>query len=52
MTADVRWQQRFSNFCRALEQLESFFEPPALNEREKQGLIRRSNTALNWVGTR
>ena len=40
MTADVRWQQRFSNFCRALEQLDSFFEPPALNEREHQGLIK------------
>ena len=40
MNADVRWQQRFSNFCRALEQLDSFFEPPALNEREQQGLIK------------
>ena len=40
MTADVRWQQRFSNYCSALEQLETFFEPPALNEREKQGLIK------------
>ena len=40
MTADVRWQQRFSNYCSALEQLETFFEHPALNEREKQGLIK------------
>jgi nucleotidyltransferase substrate binding protein (TIGR01987 family) len=40
MEADVRWQQRFSNYCRALEQLEGFFEPPALNEREEQGLIK------------
>lgn len=40
MTADVRWQQRFSNFCRALEQLEGFFTPPSLNEREQQGLIK------------
>jgi nucleotidyltransferase substrate binding protein (TIGR01987 family) len=24
MTTDIRWQQRFSNFCRALEQLEAF----------------------------
>ena len=39
MTADVRWQQRFSNYCSALEQLETFFEPPALNEREKQGPV-------------
>jgi len=40
MTSDVRWQQRFSNYKRALEQLERFFEPPALNEREQQGLIK------------
>jgi nucleotidyltransferase substrate binding protein (TIGR01987 family) len=37
---DVRWQQRFANFCRALEQLELFFEPPALNPREQQGLVK------------
>lgn len=40
MEADVRWQQRFANYCRALEQLETFFQPPALNEREEQGLIK------------
>ena len=40
MTAVVRWQQRFSNYCSAFEQLETFFEPPALNEREQQGLIK------------
>ena len=40
MTADVRWQQRFSNFCKALDQLDGFFEPPELNEREQQGLIK------------
>ena len=32
--------KRFSNYCSALEQLETFFEPPALNEREQQGLIK------------
>ena len=37
---DVRWQQRFANYCRALEQLELFFVPPALNERERQGLVK------------
>ena len=37
---DVRWQQRFANFCRALEQLELFFEPPELNTREQQGLVK------------
>ena len=40
MAADIRWQQRFANYKRALEQLELFFEPPALNEREQQGLIK------------
>lgn len=37
---DVRWQQRFANFCQALDQLETFFQPPELNERERQGLIK------------
>ena len=37
---DIRWQQRFANFKRALEQLELFFEPPPLNQREQQGLVK------------
>ena len=37
---DVRWQQRFSNYRRALAQLETFLDPPSLNEREQQGLIK------------
>lgn len=40
MAEDIRWQQRFSNYRRALAQLESFLEPPSLNEREQQGLIK------------
>ena len=40
MVDDVRWQQRFSNYCKALERLEDFLDPPALNEREQQGLIK------------
>jgi nucleotidyltransferase substrate binding protein (TIGR01987 family) len=40
MVQDVRWQQRFSNYRKALERLEDFTQPPALNEREKQGLIK------------
>ena len=40
MTADVCWQQRFSNYCRALKLLDDFIEPPALNEREQLGLIK------------
>ncbi len=38
--ADVRWQKRFANYNRTLEQLEQFFEPPSLNAREQQGLIK------------
>jgi hypothetical protein len=37
MAEDVRWQQRFSNYRRALAQLETFLQPPGLNEREQQG---------------
>ena len=40
MPLDIRWQQRYANFCQALDQLETFFQPPALNERERQGLIK------------
>jgi nucleotidyltransferase substrate binding protein (TIGR01987 family) len=40
MAEDIRWQQSFSNYKRALAQLETFVEPPALNEREQQGLIK------------
>jgi nucleotidyltransferase substrate binding protein (TIGR01987 family) len=36
----IRWQQRFSNYCKALAQLEAFLDPPGLNEREQQGLIK------------
>jgi len=42
MNADVRWQQRFANYRRALEQLESFFEPPELNAREQQAGLDQS----------
>lgn len=40
MAEYIRWQQRFANYQRALQQLETFFEPPALNNREQQGLIK------------
>ena len=40
MAEDIRWQQRFANYQLALQQLETFFEPPALNDREQQGLIK------------
>jgi nucleotidyltransferase substrate binding protein (TIGR01987 family) len=50
MTEDIRWQQRFSNYQKALAQLETFTEPPALNEREQQGLIKAFETTyeLAW----
>ena len=39
MPPDIRWQQRFANFCQALDQLETFFQPPALNERERHAQL-------------
>ena len=50
MTDDIRWQQRFSNDQKALAQLETFAQPPALNEREQQGLIKAFETTyeLAW----
>lgn len=47
---EVRCRQRFANVRRALEQLESFFDPPPRNEREQQGLIKAFETSfeLGW----
>ncbi|MFI3122110.1 MAG: nucleotidyltransferase substrate binding protein [Methylococcaceae bacterium] len=36
---DIRWVQRFGNFCKALAQLTKFIAKGDLNELEKQGLI-------------
>lgn len=36
---DIRWQQRFSNYKKALTQLSKFIEKKNLNELEEQGLI-------------
>ena len=51
---DVRWRQRVANVRRALEQLESFFDPPPRNEREQQGLIKAFETSfeLGWNSLR
>jgi hypothetical protein len=49
MTSDIRWQQRFSNYRQALSQLETFFEPPAFNDREQQGLIKTFELAWNTL---
>lgn len=40
MEKDIRWQQRFSNFKKALFQLEKFISKEELNELEEQGLIK------------
>jgi nucleotidyltransferase substrate binding protein (TIGR01987 family) len=37
---DIRWQQRFNNFNKALNQLERFLKQIELNEMEAQGLIK------------
>ena len=36
---DVRWQQRFNNYQKALSQLTKFIQPKSLNDLEEQGLI-------------
>ncbi len=37
---DIRWQQRFSNYTKAFNQLERFMLKEDLNEMEEQGLIK------------
>ncbi len=37
---DIRWQQRFSNYNKALNQLKKFIDKKELNELEEQGLIK------------
>lgn len=39
MQNDIRWQQRFSNYQKALQQLRKFIDHGELNELEEQGLI-------------
>jgi nucleotidyltransferase substrate binding protein (TIGR01987 family) len=36
---DIRWQQRFNNYKKALVQLTKFMQKDKLNELEEQGLI-------------
>ncbi len=48
---DIRWKQRFSNFSKALSQLEKFIRKGAeLNELEMQGMIQafEYNFELSW----
>jgi nucleotidyltransferase substrate binding protein (TIGR01987 family) len=37
---DIRWQQRFSNYLKALTQLNRYKEKDELNDMERQGLIK------------
>jgi nucleotidyltransferase substrate binding protein (TIGR01987 family) len=39
MEKDIRWEQRFSNYEKALSQLQKFIDKKDLNELEEQGLI-------------
>jgi len=50
MVEDIRWMQRFDNYCRALNQLTKFMEKGELNELEEQGLIKafEYNFELGW----
>ncbi len=47
---DIRWEQRFQNYCRALDQLTRFMDRDELNELEEQGLIQsfEYNHELAW----
>jgi hypothetical protein len=38
MAEDIRWQQRSSSYTKALARLETFINPPALNERGAAGV--------------
>ncbi len=40
MSQDIRWEQRFSNYKKALAQLQKFIDKAELSELEKQGLIK------------
>ncbi len=37
---DIRWEQRFSNYLKALSQLEKYVEKEKLSDMERQGLIK------------
>lgn len=37
--SDIRWEQRFGNFSKAIAQLTEFIEKPELNKFEMQGLV-------------
>ena len=37
---DIRWEQRFSNYRKALSQLQKFIDKGELSDLEKQGLVK------------
>ncbi len=39
-TQDIRWEQRFSNYKKALSQLQKFIDKGSLSELEEQGLVK------------
>ncbi len=47
---DIRWVQRFNNFCKAVKQLTKFIEKGDLSDLEQQGLIQsfEYNYELAW----
>lgn len=47
---DIRWVQRFNNYCKAVEQLTKFIQKEHLNELELQGLVQsfEYNYELAW----
>lgn len=40
MSEDIRWKQRFSNYQKALAQLQKFIDKGELSDLEEQGLIK------------
>ena len=40
MSEDIRWKQRFSNYQKALRQMQRFIDKGELSELEEQGLIK------------
>ena len=50
MNQDIRWIQRFSNYKKALHQLQKAVEMPVLSDIEKEGLVQRFEYTfeLSW----
>jgi len=46
---DIRWKQRFSNYQKALAQLQKFIDKGNLSELEKQGLIKSFEYTASFI---